>query len=63
MKVKKSLETPDGTVEFEGELNQDEVDLILSVGLNYLLQQGAIPFKILPDGARVTPGEGSEQTQ
>lgn len=48
MKVKKSIETPDGSVTFEGELNSDEVDLILGVGLNFLLQQGAVPFKVLP---------------
>ena len=47
--MKKTLETPDGSVTFEGELNAEELELILSVGLNFLLQQGAIPFKVLPE--------------
>jgi hypothetical protein len=60
LKVKKSLETPDGTVSFEGELSSEELDLILSVGLNYLLQQGAIPLKILPSKDAASLDAGSE---
>lgn len=44
MLVNKSLETPQGTVKFEGELEQNELDLVLRVGLNYLLARGAIPL-------------------
>lgn len=44
MLVNKSIETPQGTVKFEGELEQQELDFILKVGLNFLLQNGAIPF-------------------
>lgn len=44
MLVNKSVETPQGTVKFEGELEQQELDFILKVGLNFLLQNGAIPF-------------------
>ena len=63
MKVKKSLETPEGKVEFEGEISQEELDLVLTVGLNYLLQQGAIPFKILPAEHQAKMGIGSESSQ
>ncbi len=63
MKVKKSLETPDGVVEFQGELNQDELDLILTVGLNYLLQQGAIPLRVMPETDRAKLTTGSEELQ
>lgn len=44
MLVNKSIETPQGTVKFEGELEQNELDFVLKLGLNMLLTQGAIPF-------------------
>jgi ABC-type proline/glycine betaine transport system ATPase subunit len=42
--INKTIETPQGTVKFEGELEAQELDLVLQIGLNYLLQQGALPF-------------------
>jgi hypothetical protein len=44
MLVNKSIETEEGTVVFKGTLEQAELDLVLQVGLNFLLQQGALPF-------------------
>lgn len=44
MLVNKSIETPQGTVKFEGELEQVELDFVLKIGLNTLMQMGAIPF-------------------
>lgn len=44
MLVNKSIETANGTVKFEGELEQNELDFVLKIGLNYLLTNGAIPF-------------------
>jgi hypothetical protein len=44
MLVNKSIETEKGTVKFEGELEQNELDFVLKLGLNLLLTQGAIPF-------------------
>jgi len=44
MLVNKSIETPQGTVKFEGELEQNELDFVLKIGLNTLLTAGAIPF-------------------
>ena len=63
MKISKTIETPDGGIQFEGELNSDELDVILSVGLNYLYQQGAIPFKVLPEKAAINFVEGSQEQQ
>ena len=60
MKVRKTLETPEGSVTFEGDLTSEELDLVLGVGLNFLLQQGAIPFKV---GRPVNMTEGSENLQ
>lgn len=47
MEVNKTFETPQGTVKFHGELSQDEADYVIKVGLNYLLQNGALPFKVV----------------
>ena len=44
MEVRKALKTDQGTVLFQGELTDEEFDFVLTVGLNELLQQGAIPF-------------------
>jgi hypothetical protein len=46
MLINKSIETEEGTVKFEGTLEPKELDLVLQVGLNYLLQQGALPFTL-----------------
>ena len=46
MKVSKTLELNGGTVQFDGELSEAEVDMIIGIGLNYLLQRGALPFKV-----------------
>lgn len=44
MLVSKSIETRQGTVKFEGELDPVELDFVLQIGLNTLMQMGAIPF-------------------
>lgn len=47
MNITKTIETDEGSVTFTGELTDVELDLVLSVGLNYLLAQGALPLKKL----------------
>jgi len=42
MQVKKLIKTSDGTVSFEGEITEDEHSFLLGVGLNTLMEQGAI---------------------
>ena len=44
MLINKSIQTAEGTVKFEGELEEKELDLVIQIGLNYLLQTGALPF-------------------
>ena len=44
MNVNKTIETANGNVVFEGELEQGELDLVIRIGLNYLMQMGALPF-------------------
>lgn len=49
MDIEKSFKTKDGIVTFKGTLSQEEADYVIGVGLNYLLQQGAIPFSIVSE--------------
>lgn len=46
MLIKHAIQTENGTVEIQGELNPQELGLVLSLGLNILYQQGAIPFMV-----------------
>lgn len=49
MEIKKSIKTKDGTVVFKGELSAEEHDFVLSVGLNTLIEQGAIAMSTEED--------------
>jgi hypothetical protein len=40
MLIKKSIETPKGTVQFEGELSQKELDAVLQIGLSVIFMRG-----------------------
>ena len=46
MKIDKTIQTPNGEVSFNGELNEKELDFVIEVGLNFLLAQGAIPLSL-----------------
>lgn len=63
MKVDKIIETPSGEIHFQGTLSPEEVEVVVSVGLNFLVQQGAIPFKVLQPKDRFVMTEGSELEQ
>jgi hypothetical protein len=54
MQISKSIETPEGTVKFEGEIEGVELDLVLQFGLLSLMRQGAIKAVIL------TPDDGEQ---
>ena len=45
MNVKHVVETEEGTVKFEGELSDKELEAVVTVGLNSLLKLGVL-FKI-----------------
>ena len=63
MKVNKSFETETGGVTFDGELNKEELDLIISIGLNHLLMVGALPMKVLKQEDHASVGPGTETNQ
>lgn len=59
MHIRKTIERVDGAVTFEGELSEAELDLVLGIGLNYLLAQGALPMKkvsVLADAHEMPEG-------
>lgn len=43
MKVNQVLQLPEGLVKFEGELSEKEANLVIELGLNYLIRAGAFP--------------------
>jgi hypothetical protein len=59
--INKSFETEEGTVQFSGELEEKELDLVLKIGLNYLLQMGALPFINKTDNMAVDMEEHPNQ--
>lgn len=58
MKVEKITQTDEGIFKFQGELSQDEHDLVITVGLNFLYAQGVLDT-MTPD-IDVSMVEGSE---
>jgi hypothetical protein len=64
IKVYQTIKTENGTVEFKGELSPEEADYVITMGLNYLLQHGALPFKAVSDQDELmnyVPGNFNEQ--
>ena len=60
MKVSKTIQTDEGSVFFDGELSEEEADMVLGIGLNYLMKNGALPFKIVDPG-NIQPTKGKTE--
>lgn len=43
MKIEQAIRLPEGTVKFSGELSEKEANLVVELGLNYLIRAGAFP--------------------
>lgn len=50
MEIKKVIKTSKGDFNFEGNLSQEELDIIVTVGIGVLLEKGALPLLGLDDG-------------
>lgn len=61
MLINKTIETKEGTVKFEGELEPQELELVISIGLNFLLQNGALPFMTGDDSSIMDVDEDNIQ--
>ena len=61
MRISKTIETPEGSIEFSGEISQEEHDMILTVGLNYLMAAGALPMKAMDVPASAVSGNDTQQ--
>jgi len=53
MVINKTIKTDAGTYVVTGEFSGDELDVIIEVGLNVLLQTGAMNFVEQEDGSNV----------
>lgn len=49
MKITKVVETQEGKVEFNGELSQEEMDLVVEAGLAILLRMGVLSIMNKPE--------------
>ena len=50
MEVNSVYKTPEGFVKFEGTLSQEEADYVIGMGLNMLMQQGALKDAAIETG-------------
>lgn len=60
MEIRKVIKTSKGDFTFEGNLSQEELDIIVSVGIGVLLEKGAMPLLGLDEGDEcklMFPGE------
>ena len=60
MHISKTIELPTGSVKFDGELTSEELDLVLTAGLNFLFMKGALPFQIIEQTQRANMHVGNE---
>lgn len=44
MQIDKIIETPEGAVQIQANLSEEQVQFLLEVGLNVVLSKGAKPF-------------------
>jgi len=44
MQIKVTTEDKDGNIKFDGTLNKKEVEFVLTVGVNFLMANGALPL-------------------
>lgn len=63
MNVNKTIEGPGGAITFQGELNPDEVEFLITYAINTLMLKGALPFAIAKeeDIAAMAPGSDTLQ--
>lgn len=64
MKIYVETEDADGNIVFKGTLNKQEVELVLNVGINFLMANGAMPLFTGKDDeelAIVAPSTNTQQ--
>jgi len=49
MDIKKVIKTKKGEVTFKGTLSPEEHEYVLAVGLNTLMEAGALPMQVIED--------------
>lgn len=63
MEIKQIIETDEGNVEFHGVLSGIELQAVITVGLNSLVQAGALPIIATDEMnmAQIAPWDGETQ--
>ena len=61
IKINQCIETPDGKVNFQGELSKEEVDFCIEFAINNLVARGVVPFHLTDDLASIGPNTGEVQ--
>lgn len=63
MEIKQIIETDEGDVEFHGVLSGIELQAVITVGLNSLVQAGALPIIATDEMnmAKIAPWDGEKQ--
>lgn len=63
MEIKQIIETDEGNVEFHGVLSGIELQAVITVGLNSLVQAGALPIIATDETnmAQIAPWDGETQ--
>jgi len=51
MKIDKEIELPMGRVHFVGELTEEELDTVITLGLAMLLHSGKLPMQEVDEGS------------
>lgn len=63
MHIKQSIQTPEGVINFNGELSQEEADLVVKAGLLTLLRRGAFQLSQEQAGELQKAQKKEEQAQ
>ena len=61
MEIRKVLKTKHGEVTFKGTLSQEEHEFVLAVGLNTLMEAGALPMQVADDEDDLANFPGSDE--
>lgn len=54
MRVRRIIKTSNGVYNFDGELSQEELDVVITVGLGVLLERGALPIMMADEDEEET---------
>lgn len=63
MQVKNLIKNKQGTFQFDGELSEEEHEFVITVGLNTLMENGALPFMAVEEETAYSFAPSSDEIQ